>query len=266
MHTILETIYNLLPSDKKQRNNGWIYFNCPSCYHTENPDTKHRGNILFTDDGFVYQCFNCKFKCGFSLGQYLSKDTTQWLKDLGTSTKDLNDLRLLIREYNEANNDNLTSNEHKIIIKKREIKQIPVGYKSILKSLNEGENSYTFNEVIKYINNRNPYLLEWTDLLWCPKQFNFLIPCYEYDEIVGYSLRKLRDDVDSKYKEAWINSYYLGDIIDSDYHDEDYEPDDFDVYSKDIDICEYRGEFDGTFAFHTKEDAEKYIEEFGEYL
>lgn len=199
MHTILETIYNLLPSDKKQRNNGWIYFNCPSCYHTENPDTKHRGNILFTDDGFVYQCFNCKFKCGFSLGQYLSKDTTQWLKDLGTSTKDLNDLRLLIREYNEANNDNLTSNEHKIIIKKREIKQIPVGYKSILKSLNEGENSYTFNEVIKYINNRNPYLLEWTDLLWCPKQFNFLIPCYEYDEIVGYSLRKLRDDVDSKY-------------------------------------------------------------------
>lgn len=74
------------------------------------------------------------------------------------------------------------------------------------------------------------------------------------------------DDVDSKYKEAWINSYYLGDIIDSDYHDENYEPDDFDVYSKDIDICEYRGEFDGTFAFHTKEDAERYIEEFGEYL
>lgn len=74
------------------------------------------------------------------------------------------------------------------------------------------------------------------------------------------------DDVEDKYKEAWINSYYLGDIIDSDYHDEDYEPSDFDVYSKDIDICEYCGEFDGIFAFHTKEEAEKYIEEFGEYL
>lgn len=197
MNDILETIYNLLPSDKKQRNNGWIFFNCPSCYHTENPDTKHRGNILFTDDGFVYQCFNCKFKCGFTLGQYLSKDTTQWLKDLGISTKDLNDLRLKIREYNEANSEK--PKDSKIIIKKREIKQIPTGYKSIIKSLNEGENSYTFMEVLKYINNRNPYLLEWTDLLWCPKQFNFLIPCYEYEEIVGYSLRKLTDETNNKY-------------------------------------------------------------------
>ena len=62
--------------------------------------------------------------------------------------------------------------------------------------------------------------------------------------------------VTEKYEEAWINSYYLGDIIDSDYHDEDYKPSDFDVYSKDIDICEYRGEFDGIRAFHTEKEAE----------
>ena len=67
-----------------------------------------------------------------------------------------------------------------------------------------------------------------------------------------------------KYEEAWINDWYLGDIIDSDYHNKDYEPGDFDVYSKDIDVCEYRGEFDGVRAFHTKEDAERFIEEFGE--
>ena len=69
-----------------------------------------------------------------------------------------------------------------------------------------------------------------------------------------------------KYENAWINSYYLGDIIDSNYNDENYKPSEFDVYSRDIDICEYRGEFDGTFAFHTKEEAKKYIEEFGEYI
>lgn len=72
--------------------------------------------------------------------------------------------------------------------------------------------------------------------------------------------------VTDKYEEAWINSYYLGDIIDSGYHDEDYEPSDFDVYSKDIDVCEYRGEFDGIDAFHTKKEAEEYIKEFGEYM
>lgn len=70
--------------------------------------------------------------------------------------------------------------------------------------------------------------------------------------------------ITKKYEEAWINNYYLGDIIDSGYHDEDYEPSRFDVYSADIDVCEYRGEFDGIFAFHSKEEAEEYIKLFDE--
>ena len=72
--------------------------------------------------------------------------------------------------------------------------------------------------------------------------------------------------ITKKYEEAWINSYFLGDIIDSYYNDEDYKPNDFDVYSKDIDVCEYRGEFDGTRAFHTEKEAEEYIEKFGKYI
>lgn len=72
--------------------------------------------------------------------------------------------------------------------------------------------------------------------------------------------------ITKKYEEAWINSYYLGDIIDSGYHDENYKPSDFDVYSKDIDVCEYYGEFDGIRAFHTEKEAEEYIKEFGKYI
>lgn len=78
----------------------------------------------------------------------------------------------------------------------------------------------------------------------------------------GENLRyyaEYKNPITEKYEDAWINRYYLGDIIDSSYHDTDYKPSDFDVYSKDIDVCEYRGEFDGIFAFHTKEEAEKYI-------
>lgn len=69
-----------------------------------------------------------------------------------------------------------------------------------------------------------------------------------------------------RYETALINNWYLGDIIDSDYHDEGYKPGDFDVYSKDIDVCEYRGEFDGIRAFHTEEEAKEYIKEFSEYI
>lgn len=66
-----------------------------------------------------------------------------------------------------------------------------------------------------------------------------------------------------RYETALINNWYLGDIIDSGYNNENYKPSDFDVYSKDIDVCEYRGEFEGTHAFHTKEEAEKFIKRFG---
>ena len=71
-----------------------------------------------------------------------------------------------------------------------------------------------------------------------------------------------------RYETVLINNWYLDDIIDSPWHfkGEDYEPDDFDVYSKDIDVCEYRGEFDGTRAFHTEKEAEEYIKEFSEYI
>lgn len=76
------------------------------------------------------------------------------------------------------------------------------------------------------------------------------------------------DSITDEYKEAWINSYYLDDIIDSPWHydGDNYKPDSFDVYSRDIDVCDYRGEFDGTMAFHTKEEAEQFIKEYEEYL
>lgn len=66
-----------------------------------------------------------------------------------------------------------------------------------------------------------------------------------------------------RYETVLINNWYLGDIIDSGYNDKNYKPSDFDVYSKDIDVCEYWGEFDGIRAFHTEKEAKEFIKEFG---
>lgn len=199
MHPILEKIYELLPLDKKQRNSGWIYFNAKGCcenYGHEFQDKKHRGNIIFTDNGFTYNCFNCHFTCGFTLGQYFSKKTLQWLKWLDISQKDLNDLLLMVREYNESNTSQTID---KPIIKKREIRQIPSEYKSIQQSLYNNDKSKTLQTVVQYLYQRNPRLLEWSELYWAENRNNFLIPCKEYGEIVGYSLRSLNDDSASKY-------------------------------------------------------------------
>lgn len=101
------------------------------------------------------------------------------------------------------------------------------------------------------------------------KKWKVIEGIYNKIETDGENLRyyaEYKNPITKKYEEAWINSYFLGDIIDSDYHDEDYKPGDFDIYSKDVDVCEYRGEFDGIRAFHTEKEAEKYIKEFGKYI
>lgn len=193
MHPIVEYIYNLLPPHK-QRHNGWIYFNCPMCHYTEASDTKERGNILFFDDGFVYQCFNCKFKCGFHLGGYLSRNCSQFIKELA-GTQELIKLVKMVKEYNEKNGDTVI--EQRVV--KREFRDIPEGYKSIRESMANHEDNLYFQYAEAYIKERSPRLLNWADLMWKDGSSSFLIPCYENGRIVGYSLRRLEDDVNNKY-------------------------------------------------------------------
>lgn len=195
MHQILEYIENLLPKNRKHRNNGWQYFNCPCCYHYEAQDRRSRGNILFNDDSLVYNCFNCKYKFGFTVGQYMSKKMEMFLKDLGTPDDDLLTLKKMIRDYNEGNNSTTIVQP----VKKRIIRALPSNYTSIKQSLINKDESMVLQKVAQYLNNRNPYLLQWCDFMWSKDQYNFLIPCYEHEQIVGYSLRSINDKSNSKY-------------------------------------------------------------------
>ena len=195
MNEIMDFIYDLLPADRKQRGNGWTYFNCPMCKYTEMPDSKHRGNILLFDDGFVYQCFNCKFKCGFRIGQYLSKKCYSFLKEFATD-KQMRELLEMIKKYNESHNP---EEHNKETIVKREIRDIPKDYKSIRESLVSGETDKHFQIAKCYIEERNPRLFNWANLMWSKKTYGFLIPCYEYGKVVGYSIRKADDEVKNKY-------------------------------------------------------------------
>lgn len=196
MHPILEYIYNLLPPDKKQKANGEISFNGVCCYRSEKPDTKKRGGVKFFDDGFVYNCFNCKFSCGFTLGKFLSKKCVQFLRDCGSTSEQITTLFKMIDEYNSTVG---TSTKNKELIKPRIIRDIPTEYKSIKESLYKGENSKTLKKIYTYISQRNERLLSWADLLWAEGRENFLIPCYEFNKIVGYSLRSIHDESEHKY-------------------------------------------------------------------
>ncbi len=205
MHPILEYIYDLLPPDKKQKANGEISFNGVCCYRSEKPDTKKRGGVKFFDDGFVYNCFNCKFSCGFTLGKFLSKKCVQFLRDCGSTSEQLTTLFKMIDDYNSTNG---TTTKTKEFVKPRIIRDIPQEYKSIKESLYKGEGSKTLKRIYTYITQRNERLLSWTDLLWAEGRDNFLIPCYEFNKVVGYSLRSINDESEHKYIH-YVPSGYL---------------------------------------------------------
>lgn len=209
MHEILEYIYDLLPANKRHRNNGWEYFCGECCSETELPDRKFRANVKFEEDSFVYNCFNCHYRTGFTLGQYLSKKCEHLLKLYGASYEQIKTLKQMIKEYNEKNGDGTT--QEKVIYRPRTIREIPSMYESINESIKNKVNSPTLTKVLNYITLRNPRLLEWADLMWAEGQDNFLIPCYEFGEVVGYTLRSLNDYSRNKYihftPEGYIHNF-----------------------------------------------------------
>lgn len=88
-------ILTIIPGRKKTTAKGWISFNAPCCHHRgHRPDKRMRGGIkMDEDDNWSYHCFNCDFKCRFTLGKSLSKNLRLLLGYCGVSDE-------LITKYN----------------------------------------------------------------------------------------------------------------------------------------------------------------------
>ena len=85
-------ILTIIPGRKKRTTSGWYSFNAICCHHRgHKPDKKGRGGIKFDGDiNWSYHCFNCNFKCGFTLGKTFSKNTKQLLSWCGIDETDIN--------------------------------------------------------------------------------------------------------------------------------------------------------------------------------
>jgi hypothetical protein len=61
-----------LPAKRKPSPQGWLSFNAVCCQHNgESADTRSRGGIKATEQGWSYHCFNCSFTASFVLGRTL---------------------------------------------------------------------------------------------------------------------------------------------------------------------------------------------------
>lgn len=77
-------ILSVIPGKKKITSSGWTSFNAICCTHYgHKADKRARGGIRFDDSNWTYHCFNCGFKCNFTLGRSISVKTRQLLKWCG---------------------------------------------------------------------------------------------------------------------------------------------------------------------------------------
>jgi hypothetical protein len=73
MSLVTEIFKEHLPHRLKQTPSGWASFNAACCHHRgHSHDDRQRGGVKF-GEGFVYNCFNCKFSTGYSEGNKITK-------------------------------------------------------------------------------------------------------------------------------------------------------------------------------------------------
>ena len=85
MYTItMFDILSIIPGRKKHTSSGWTSFNGICCSHLgHKPDKRMRGGINLDNNNWTYHCFNCGFKCNFTLGRSISHKARQLLKWCG---------------------------------------------------------------------------------------------------------------------------------------------------------------------------------------
>lgn len=95
MHSIIvQTLLNALPATKASPN-GWQSFNAPCCEHRgHNPDRRRRGGVKTSYNSIAYNCFNCRYTTGYTVGGPLGIKFRRLLIWLGVSPTQIDALRI----------------------------------------------------------------------------------------------------------------------------------------------------------------------------
>lgn len=84
-----------IPGKRKQASSGWISFNAPCCVHNgESVDTRSRGGLKISEQGWSYHCFNCEFTASFILGRNLGVKARRLLSWLGVPPEEIERINL----------------------------------------------------------------------------------------------------------------------------------------------------------------------------
>lgn len=192
MNQIQAALQTLLPGNRKLTSGGWISFNAVCCHNRgDRPDTKKRGGVLFTPDGFTYHCFNCGFKAGWTPGKLLSGNTKLLFKWCGMGDTDISKLGLITLKFK----DDQPQVKKAIVFELLE-KQLPDECHSIEDWIKDGCQDEDFLNVVNYVITERKMGWNWYDWHWSAApgfRDRVIIPFYDKGKIVGYTGRKIKE-------------------------------------------------------------------------
>lgn len=179
---ISDVIRSHLPRTKATPS-GWQSMNCPACvHHGHRPDTRSRGGIIFTGEGFSYHCFNCNFKTKWEPGSYLSKKSSDFMGYLGVDKSVITKCKLYAMNSDDEEVE-------KISVEQR-IYNLPKDARTFNELISENFSDRNFMKCLEYLANRNVNLLDWYTFYWQPEHKNgIIIPVYMSEKIVGFNVR-----------------------------------------------------------------------------
>lgn len=200
MFDILSTI----PGKKKKTQSGWYSFNGVCCHNRgHSKDTRGRSGLKFDGTNWSVHCFNCNFKCGFTLGKTISKNCKQFLSWCGVEPRQIDKWNIQSLQNKDAL-DLITTKKKKLKVK---FKEIPIDGE-LLDPSNTKHQIY-----IEYLNKRKidyssyPFLVTPNEI--GRNKNRIIIPYLYNNKIVGKTSRYLDNKI-PKYINEQQEGYVFG--------------------------------------------------------
>ena len=198
-------ILQVVPGKKKTTQSGWHSFNAVCChYRGHKADRRSRGGIKFDNDNWSYHCFNCGFKCTFTLGRTLTRNTRQLLSYCGMDKDDINKYSLESLQHKDL----LDFAKAKREKKKIKFKEMHLPDAELIDETNVKHQIY-----VSYLNKRKIRINDYP-FMCTPdaegRQANRVIIPYTFEnKIVGHTSRYL-DDRTPKFINEQQQGYVFG--------------------------------------------------------
>lgn len=199
-------ILQVVPGKKKLTQSGWHSFNAICCHSRgHKADRRGRGGIRMDGENWSYHCFNCGFKCGFTLGKPITKNTRQLFSYCGVDKEQVDKWSFESLQHKDLL-DFVKVRKEKKKIKFKET-NLPEEAELIT------DDNIKHNIFVEYLTKRkvnvNDYPFICTPDMEGRQSNRIIIPFTYENKIVGHTSRYL-DDRKPKFISEQQNGYLFG--------------------------------------------------------